>query len=131
MGKGDADDLLALSKTIQLTEDISHVLENEGLDDDASASKSVFSELLNRLSLQGPKKLARKIIAAIDEEGLSEQHRIEDDEAASMAGLAAEVLSDEGLEKPKGRGKPASSKQSEKSNTAETGTKTIWIMRRR
>ncbi|KAL1393912.1 muts domain V-domain-containing protein [Phyllosticta capitalensis] len=130
MGKGDADDLLALSKTIQLTEDISHVLENEGLDDDASASKSVFSELLNRLSLQGPKKLARKIIAAIDEEGLSEQHRIEDDEAASMAGLAAEVLSDEGLEKPKGRGKPASSKQSEKSNTAETGTKTIWIMRR-
>ncbi|GME61201.1 MutS protein-like protein 1 [Neofusicoccum parvum] len=39
-----------------------------------------------------------RILKTIDEEGLSEQHRMEDDEAAAMAGLAVEVLTEEGEE---------------------------------
>ncbi|KAK7527845.1 MutS2 protein [Phyllosticta citriasiana] len=129
MGRGDADDLLALSKTIQLTEDVFQTLESAILDG-STAPESVFSGLLGRLSLQGPKKLARRIIAAIDEEGLTEQHRIEADEAETMVGLAAEVLSEEGEEKAGRRGKQTKSKQGEKSGNSDTGPREVWIMRR-
>ncbi|KAK8175217.1 muts domain V-domain-containing protein [Phyllosticta citrichinensis] len=129
MGKGDADDLLALSKTIQLTEDVFNTLESAMLDDE-TASGSVFSGLLNRLSLQGPKRLAKRISVAIDEEGLSEQHRIEADEAATMVGLAAEVLSEEGEEKTGSKRKQTKSKQSERPGNSDTGPREVWIMRR-
>ncbi|GME61198.1 MutS protein-like protein 1 [Neofusicoccum parvum] len=92
VGRGDADDLLELSKTIQISQDVAQLLENE------TGSGASFDGLVRRLSLASPARLAARILKTIDEEGLSEQHRMEDDEAAAMAGLAVEVLTEEGEE---------------------------------
>ncbi|KAL1651379.1 MutS protein 1 [Diplodia intermedia] len=109
IGRGDADDLLELSKTVQITKDVAQLLENE-----TNGGES-FDGLVRRLSLDGPARLAKRILDAIDEEGLSEQHRMEDDEAAAMAGLAVEVLALEGEEVKSGSiAKRAKAKESSK-----------------
>lgn len=129
IGRGDADDLLELSKTIQITKDVAQLLQNE------TPGGGSFDGLVRRLSLGGPGRLAKRILDAIDEEGLSEQHRMEDDEAAAMAGLAVEVLALEGEEVKSGSiAKRAKAKQSSKpgpSKAVDTGMPDVWIMRRR
>ncbi|KAB2573957.1 MutS protein-like protein 1 [Lasiodiplodia theobromae] len=128
IGRGDADDLLELSKTIQITKDVAQLLQNE------TPGGGSFDGLVRRLSLDGPGRLAKRILDAIDEEGLSEQHRMEDDEAAAMAGLAVEVLALEGEEVKSGSiAKRAKAKQSSKpgpSKAVDTGMPDVWIMRR-
>lgn len=129
IGRGDADDLLELSKTIQITEDVAQLLEHE------TGGGATFDGLVRRLSLDSPRRLAKRIAEAIDEEGLSEQHRIDDNEAAAMANLAVEVLSEEGEEVKSGNlAKRAKSKQNGKSGASkavDTGMPDVWIMRRR
>ncbi|EKG21983.1 DNA mismatch repair protein MutS core [Macrophomina phaseolina MS6] len=127
IGRGDADDLLELSKTIQITKDVAQLLENE------TGCKASFEGLVRRLSLDGPGRLSKRILDAIDEDGLSEQHRIEDDEAAAMAGLAAEVLTEEGEEVKSGNlAKLSKAKQNGRlggSKAVDTGLPDVWIMR--
>ncbi|GME40318.1 MutS protein-like protein 1 [Neofusicoccum parvum] len=128
VGRGDADDLLELSKTIQISQDVAQLLENE------TGSGASFDGLVRRLSLASPARLAARILKTIDEEGLSEQHRMEDDEAAAMAGLAVEVLTEEGEEVKSGSlAKRAKAKPNGKlgaSKAVETGMPDVWIMRR-
>ncbi|OJD30956.1 2 protein [Diplodia corticola] len=128
IGRGDADDLLELSKTVQITKDVAQLLQNE-----TNGGES-FDGLVRRLSLDRPARLAKRITDAIDEEGLSEQHRIEDDEAAEMAGLAVEVLALEGEEVKSGSiAKRAKAKESTKpgpSKAVDTSMPDVWIMRR-
>ncbi|KAL1636842.1 MutS protein 1 [Neofusicoccum ribis] len=127
VGRGDADDLLELSKTIQISQDVAQLLGNE------TGSGASFDGLVHRLSLASPARLAARILKTIDEEGLSEQHRMEDDEAAAMAGLAVEVLTEEGEEVKSGRlAKRAKAKPNGKlgaSKAVETGMPDVWIMR--
>ncbi|KAH7060577.1 muts domain V-domain-containing protein [Macrophomina phaseolina] len=127
IGRGDADDLLELSKTIQITKDVAQLLENE------TGCKASFEGLVRRLSLDGPGRLSKRILDAIDEDGLSEQHRIEDDEAAAMAGLAAEVLTEEGEEVKSGNlARLSKAKQNGRlggSKAVDTGLPDVWIMR--
>jgi DNA mismatch repair ATPase MutS len=102
-GRGDADDLMELSKTVITTSKISetireHASSRKAITSDSSTSASetrrrqCMSTLERRLDLKTPLELAQRIQRAIDEEGLSEYHRIEDEEASEMSDLAQDVL---------------------------------------
>ncbi|KAI4263468.1 MAG: hypothetical protein L6R42_001392 [Xanthoria sp. 1 TBL-2021] len=100
LGRGDADDLISLLKTIETTDSIADVLER------ASSSKSSgkpdlearhpLRRLSCRFSLENPRALAVRISSAIDEEGLLKNHRKEESESARYISAAHDVLHSEG-----------------------------------
>ena len=107
MGRGDADDLVSLSKTIDVTNTIVRLLweyENtqlgrQGKSTPESASMAQSLKALSaRVSLEGPDALAMLIWETIDEEGLLESHRDEDDSGADLVAMAQNVLHTEGSE---------------------------------
>jgi DNA mismatch repair ATPase MutS len=143
-GRGDADDLLSLSRTIQITSHIAAMLENhissmaanhanhlEGTISLARLGRGqdCIRNLLSRLQLEGPNAVSERVLEAIDEEMLDIQHRIEDNEAAAMVELAEEVLSDAGEEQKLER-VPKNVKKAVASNSKETFGDDVWIMRR-
>lgn len=144
-GKGDADDLLGLASTVQVTQDLATVLKNHtesprrevNLEGDVSlrsAQSTCVQDILRKLNFEGPVELSHHISEAIDEDGLSEQHRIQESEAAVMAGIAGEVLQEEADDeeiwnvpkrlRPKEAGSP-------NSNRTDTEFREVWIMKRR
>ena len=101
MGRGDADDLVSLLRTIEATKEIADLLIKYALrPEDQSlglaGQRQSLQNLSNRLSLEGPKELAARISAAIDEDGLMESHRAGDSEGAELMTIAQEVLETEG-----------------------------------
>ena len=103
MGRGDAEDLISLLRTIEATIEIASVLENhisilESADSSIGhrlVSPKSLVDLCRRLSLEEPRALARRISDAIDEEGLSNNHRIEESRDAEAVALArGEVLNE-------------------------------------
>ncbi|PLB36064.1 mismatch repair ATPase MSH1 [Aspergillus candidus] len=103
LGRGDADDLICLSRAIEAAKNIKQVLSSAvhetrdgapGSQHD-NASHSVHA-MTSRLHLEGPASLAAQIFAAIDEEGLQQIHRAEDQTASEAALLAQEVATNEG-----------------------------------
>ncbi|KAK2782923.1 DNA mismatch repair ATPase msh1 [Emmonsiellopsis sp. PD_33] len=141
LGRGDADDLICLSKAIQASREIKVVLLdnidkhlNEAPPQSNSDVSTTLQSMLDRLHLDGPEDLSRRILAAIDEEGLLQKQRIEDDVAANAAALAQEVILNEGSPEdfegmPKKVKSPRGSKQKE-SNGQEQVEENTWIMRR-
>lgn len=131
IGRGDADDLLALAKTVQV---ISQIIDLSNIPSPTSGqspgiASSSLRQLIGRLDMDGPLKLASRILEAIDEEGLSQQHLAEEAEAVGIAELADQVIQAEEQEiKSKKRGKPDGKKTVA---TVEAGPDEIWIMRRR
>ncbi|KAI1096220.1 muts domain V-domain-containing protein [Rostrohypoxylon terebratum] len=95
LGRGDPDDLIALANTIQATQDIVSLLEKVTRRDDGT---SCFTPLLNRIQLKDPNSLSRRIKNSIDEEGLVQQHRAEENEASQLISLAEDVVASEGAE---------------------------------
>ncbi|KAK3988057.1 muts protein 1 [Cladorrhinum sp. PSN332] len=104
LNRGDADDLLRLANTIKATEDIVALLEasvrsreaeQEGAEE---AQKDCLEAMADRISLKQPLKLARAIRDAIDEEGLVQQHQLEDSKAGEMIALAQEIVKAEGTD---------------------------------
>ncbi|KAI4217205.1 MAG: hypothetical protein LQ351_000514 [Letrouitia transgressa] len=104
MGRGDADDLVALLKTIEVTNTLKKFLESNG---HVSKTKHLFTDqepfrprpledLYGRLLLDGPNELARRIVHAIDEESLMQNHRREEAESANLASIAQGVLQRDG-----------------------------------
>lgn len=102
-GRGDADDLMELSKTIHTTSQIADILHEHagsraGVFADAMLSEAeigrttCMSTMRRRFDMAQSLELAQRIDHAIDEDGLSEYHRIEDDAAAEMSDLAQDVL---------------------------------------
>ncbi|KAL1794569.1 hypothetical protein ACET3X_006385 [Alternaria dauci] len=105
-GRGDADDLMELSKTILTTSHLvdilhEHVKSRISIPVDPTSAASEYRKrqciamLERRFDLAQPLELANRIQQAIDEEGLSEYHRIENEEAEGMADLAQDVVSRE------------------------------------
>ncbi len=88
-GRGDPDDLLALASTIHATRDIVATLQQSSDDD-------CIRQMITRIDLVGPEALAIRIREAIDEEGIIQQHRLEDGEAGEMQALAEAVVASEG-----------------------------------
>lgn len=104
MGKGDADDLVSLLRTIEATNGIAKILAEHVLSPNAStrttnigsAQQPSLQNLSARLSLEGPNALAAVITASIDEDGLMESHRSEENAGADLVTMAQEVLQNEG-----------------------------------
>ncbi|KAF7871714.1 hypothetical protein EAF04_003821 [Stromatinia cepivora] len=108
-GRGDGDDLLDLASTIYATRDLAFALEIQN-----GTPEPCIQELLARIHLKGPMKLAQAITDAIDEEGLVQQHRIEEGESGEMQALAEAIVASEGTTEEtsilrKSRKKPANS----------------------
>lgn len=102
-GRGDADDLVSLARTIRLTGEIRDVLDAHATNDLSVGTATELSNtamlILGRsLELEKPSKLADRILDSIDEDKLSEQHKLEDDHVAAVVDLAEGVLSSEGEE---------------------------------
>ncbi|KAL9586308.1 MAG: hypothetical protein Q9212_000976 [Teloschistes hypoglaucus] len=100
MGRGDADDLLSLLKTIETTVSIAELLDKASHSGLHASESSVVADPLNtlfqRFSLEDPQNLATQIFDAIDEEGLAQSHQKEDNESAKYVAAAQDVLQSEG-----------------------------------
>lgn len=84
-GRGNPDDLLALASTIDTTQELLDTLK-------ICSVKDPINSMINRIKIDGPKTLAKRIKGAIDEEGvLIEQRRIEED-TIKMRAIAEEAL---------------------------------------
>ncbi len=137
LNKGDADDMICLSRAIEASRSIRMTLQLK-VDDlkrslkksEAESKTSAINWLLGRLDLDGPSQLAERISTAIDEEGLSQKHRLEEDEAADGAALAQEVIATSALPEeietmPK---KLRSKARSGDSKDQDQETEDPWIM---
>jgi len=145
VGRGDADDLMGLSKTIILTADIANILEkhtkvkntipmNLEKQEKETRQRQCLPMLWNRFKLDEPLKLAQRIHDTIDEEGLSEYHRFEDDQAAEMEVLVQDVLGreagDEDLKQLPKRIQPKPRMITPSFKGATDGRDDIWIMKK-
>ncbi|PVI08133.1 DNA mismatch repair protein muts [Periconia macrospinosa] len=145
LGRGNADDLMELSKTISTTADVFKLLKDHSasrntipIDSDDKVAeirrRGCISALQRRFTLDKPLELASRIQNAIDEDGLSEYHRLEESETAELEGLAQDVLGREAGEEdlkamPKRiQPKPRLIEGSFKSAT--DGRDDVWIMKR-
>jgi DNA mismatch repair ATPase MutS len=89
-GRGDPDDLLGLASTVYATQDLVATLTQD------EPGEECIQAMVARIRLDGPSALASRIKEAIDEEGVEQQHRLEDSEAGEMQALAEAVVSAEG-----------------------------------
>lgn len=90
--------------------------------------------MIDRISLEQPLKLAKHIRDAIDEEGLVQQHEIEDSEAGEMMALAQEIVKTEGTEEdstllPKGTAAKANKKKPSSLKEHYGEDSEVWIMK--
>ncbi|KAL8996454.1 MAG: hypothetical protein Q9169_004048 [Polycauliona sp. 2 TL-2023] len=100
LGRGDADDLVSLLRTIETTQSIADVLERSNLSEASETNglevRQPLQRLSRRLSLEDPRALALRISSAIDEDGLLKNHRREESESARYISAAHDVLHSEG-----------------------------------
>ncbi|CEJ57580.1 Putative Mismatch repair ATPase [Penicillium brasilianum] len=133
LGKGDADDLICLSRAIEASKEVRQVLTDHARQLRGTDAKPSLTSMISRLHLDGPIALAERILAAIDEEGLLQQQRIEDSTAAEAARLAQEVALNEGTPSElESLPKKVRTKSSERTAALDTefGPAETWIMRR-
>lgn len=140
LGRGDADDLISLLRTIEATSGIASLLETRYTFSEADSEtdspdrkyRQSLQNLSRRLWLEEPKALAARIAYAIDEDGLTESHRIEETENADIVLMAQEVLQKEGspedqaamtrLSRSKIKQRPSADQEGEEVDT--------WILRK-
>ncbi|KAF2442335.1 hypothetical protein P171DRAFT_65803 [Karstenula rhodostoma CBS 690.94] len=146
VGRGDADDLMELSKTVVTTADLAKMLQdhvgsrNSILIDSENRvvetrRRQCVPALQNRFDLVQPLELAQRIQDTIDEEGLSEYHRIENDQAAELEEIAQDVLGreagEEDLKELPKRIQPKPHMIAPSFKSATDGRDDIWIMKRK
>ena len=127
-GRGDADDLLSLARTIYVTRRLGSILEESNLNGSPSITR-----LLARFNREGPDRLADRISQAIDEDGLMIRQRTEEVDAAEVAGHAKSVIADEAeRDDLQPLAKRLNSKRFSKTTEAEekVALEDVWIMRR-
>ena len=137
LGRGDADDLISLFRTISLTTTILDTLQNSLNEEHASiVGTPTLADsvrlLLQKLSLEGPSALSSRIGEAIDEDGLMASHRIEQIQSSSMVSMAQEILNTEGSsEDIEAMSRVVRSRTSNRTakETIEEG-QDVWIMRK-
>lgn len=89
-GRGDPDDLLALANTVYATQDLLATLTGSGPEPPCVRSLS------DRIVINDPMTLARQIKLSVDEEGIEQQHFLEEGEAQGLQDLAHQVVTLEG-----------------------------------
>ena len=145
-GRGGADDLMELSKTIATTSELFNVLHEHSASRNAMPPSSASGTLdlrrrrciyalEQRFDLEGVHELSCRIHDAIDEEALSEYHRAEDEQAEEMSELVQDVLGREAGEEdlkdmPK-RVQPKPHAITGSYKSATDGRDDIWIMKRK
>ena len=132
LGRGDPDDLICLSRAIEASREIKRVMSSKRHTANSQTERSLAA-MVDRIHMDGPTVLADKILAAIDEEGLLQKQRIEDDTAAEAAMLAQKVTLNEGIpEDMAALPKKVKTKSSDRAAapTDEGAVVDTWIMRR-
>lgn len=86
LGRGAADDLISLARTIEMTQEILSRLKSHT----ARKKNPSLGLLLQKLDI--PLDLAKSISDAIDEEGLLLQQKIQETETAELAAMAASMV---------------------------------------
>ncbi|KAL8974739.1 MAG: hypothetical protein Q9197_001031 [Variospora fuerteventurae] len=135
MGRGDADDLVSLLRTIEISETIHGILEKASSARSTGEMGSITDETLrlmaNRFSLEGPRALALQISSAIDEEGLMQSHRKEESESAGYVRAAQAVLRSEGSATDfDDMSQVVRTKVAEQGSGEEADDEDAWIMRK-
>ncbi|KAL4913825.1 muts domain V-domain-containing protein [Aspergillus aurantiobrunneus] len=136
LGRGDPDDLICLSRAIEASKEVKRLLSAKERDEPSNARSSDASQkslqsMIGRLYLDELTVLADRIQSAIDEEGLLQRQRIEDDTAAEAASLAQEVTLNEGVpDDLESLPKKVRAKNNGRSVEDEPSTIDTWIMRR-
>jgi len=139
LNKGDADDMLSLGRAIAETAAAYDILQSAltsgstSTDDPAPSVEEShpLKMLLRRFSLEGPAALEERISHSIDEEGLLRRQRLEEDEAASVAALAQEVVLETAPEELPSLPKAIRSRsKTAEGIDGETKLEEPWIMRR-
>lgn len=131
LNRGDPDDLLRLASTIKATEDMVDLIKTRL--SSRTPADDCLTTMISRINLDRPLTLAHRIREAIDEEGLSVKHQIEDSEEGEMIALAQQIVSTEGTSAsddilPKGAKKKASAKPTSlREHYGEDNE--VWIMR--
>jgi DNA mismatch repair ATPase MutS len=142
IGRGDADDLLGLARTIELMQQVSEIVhdhiiarfskpEAQGSEDSGGVVENEYTflwDILARLDLENPLKVARNIQVAIDEEGLNQKQLSEEASQAEAEQMADEVISADAA----GEKVPKLSRRKGVTQALPTSTQPddIWIMRR-
>jgi DNA mismatch repair ATPase MutS len=142
IGRGDADDLLGLARTIELMQQVSEIIHDHIItrlskpeaEDKGGSEVPVENEytflwdILARLDLENPLKVARNIQAAIDEEGLNQKQLAEEASVAEAEQMTDEVISADAA----GEKVPKLSRRKGVTQSLPTTTQPedIWIMRR-
>ncbi|OBT72253.1 hypothetical protein VF21_08197 [Pseudogymnoascus sp. 05NY08] len=133
LGRGNADDLLALSTTISATQELASTIRatlEDGPRSPESSPPDSLSRLVSRIELDGPLALATKIRNAIDEEGVVQQHRIEDEEAGTIMEMAEQIATSEGSTEDIAAIKRGRCKKTTKSIREHYSEDTqVWIMK--
>jgi DNA mismatch repair ATPase MutS len=136
LNKGDADDMLslatAISETVATNDLLQKGVSTSQLNDESDIlGLDALRKLLTRFELSGPQELQARISAAIDEEGLMQKHRLEEDEAAEVAAMAHELVLQTAPEELDSLPKAIRSKtKAEDSRKDEIELGEPWIMRR-
>jgi DNA mismatch repair ATPase MutS len=142
IGRGDADDLLGLARTIELMQQVSEIVHDHiinrlskpeiegkrGSDEVVENEYTFLWDILTRLDLETPLKVARNIQAAIDEEGLNQKQLVEEASVAEAEQMTDEVISADAA----GEKVPKLSRRKGVTQSLPTTTQPdeIWIMRR-
>ena len=95
LGRGDADDLVSLHRTILATQSVAQLIGDQSGDMQSSQHQSLLAQS-SKFSLEGPLKLAAHIAEAIDEDALLEHHLNEQLESVEIVSRAQNVLNSEG-----------------------------------
>lgn len=127
LGRGAPDELLDLASTIRATEDIVAMLKDAFSAtrdaDSGTPDLTCLKAMTERINLTTPSKLAKKIREAIDEDGVVQQHQIEDEEAGDMIALAQGIVESEGsAEDSSVLPKSATNKKQRKAPTSATSS---------
>jgi DNA mismatch repair ATPase MutS len=93
--RGDADSMLSLMGAIIETSAVHELLQTESTSSD---SHPAIGSVAQRFRLEQPMRLAEVIGNSIDEEGLMQLHRQEDEEKAETAAAAIEAVESQGAD---------------------------------
>ena len=131
LNRGDADDMVSLTRAIDATVSVEGLLRSSIQEDNfMTAEKSSLQRLLERIELSGPTELGQRIANAIDEDGLNQKHRMEEDEASTVAAEVQKVILDSG-DTSEMEAMPAKVRTSKKAESKEdVEVEEPWIMRR-
>lgn len=143
INKGDAEDLLGLAKTIDVMGQVAELLhdhiiahqdlpqEREDLESATVNEHGYLWDILGRLDLEAPDKVAKAIQSAIDEDSLNEQRIVEDQRRSEAEEMSEEVVSADAA----GEAIPKLARRASKSKAAastlnENGIGEVWVMRK-